>query len=958
MTRQRMTRLGPMGLVLIGALGLALGACSDDTTQPVDSGVDQMTKDVDVLVDTAPQEASVDLPVACVLRFDTINGKAASQVSKLTAADDKNTATPDSIDIDVDVAGAGLSDGKTLTLAVTKVASDQVAQATSGKASFANVPVPATVPGNTVLLRVSAPGCTPATLTLALETPPSCIFIAPADKQTLGKGDDEDSGTGAFDYTVKLRTQNAEGGHVTVRVDGAVVGTVDPIPAGGAVSVSTTFPNKTFPLVAEVELNGVKSTCTITATVSTDAPQCDLELAPKPVVLIGPGVAGDGIGVAQDAEPSSKDVINSNITVMTEVGADVTLLIDKVAAKTVTADATGKAVFNAQQLLDGPRSIEANCVSKVSGNSNQTPGQKVTVDAKPPGLPKDFVCTVTDRRAGEIACSWTSAGKTEEVRYAVRYATAALTETTWAAAQATEMLATPFPVGQKQEVVFKGLTLGASLYFGVRAQDRVQNLSPLAATTLALIAAPNVDHLVGVPEPTTGPANWGAAMATGDFDCDGYTDLAVGDQAASGHKGRVAIYPGSAGGFLASPTTFISGSAAGGRFGAKIAALPSFKGNAGCSDLAVVASHDNTSAAKVYVYMGRANFFDRDDSSTGSTTGGGAELILALPSNAGANAKLGEAIASVGDFNGDTLTDLAISYRDSTGTNDTASVLVVFGDSTIPMMATGVAPKEITLDIATPAGFGAQITGGKASESFGLVLGGGASLDGDTNADLLIGATGVGNGTVYVVKGDAAAAPQTIPLTDTRVVAIAGATTNVSFGDQVAYVGDMDKDGSPEFAVSDTGVGAGAGHVYVFNLKGTPAPASPADAVFEIANDVTGAAGDSFGVSIAAGDRVGLAGADMNKDGYADLIVGAAAAGPGSDGAVYQFNGAVALSNTGTSKADYVFVAPTNAVTFGTNIVLGKDFNDKTGLGYNDLAVGDPLYAESGQTVGRVTYFD
>ncbi len=237
MTRLRMTRLGSMGLVLIGALGLALGACSDDTTQPADSGVDQTTEDV--LVDTGTPEASVDLPVACVLRFDTINGKAASQVSKLTAADDKNTATPDSIDIDVDVAGAGLSDGKTLTLAVTKVASDQVAQATSGKASFANVPVPATVPGDTVLLRVSAPGCTPATLTLALETPPSCIFIAPADKQTLGKGDDEDSVTGAFDYTVKLRTQNAEGGHVTVRVDGAVVGTVDPILAGGAVSVST-----------------------------------------------------------------------------------------------------------------------------------------------------------------------------------------------------------------------------------------------------------------------------------------------------------------------------------------------------------------------------------------------------------------------------------------------------------------------------------------------------------------------------------------------------------------------------------------------------------------------------------------------------------------------------------------------------------------------------------------------
>lgn len=213
-----------------------------------------------------------------------------------------------------------------------------------------------------------------------------------------------------------------------------------------------------------------------------------------------------------------------------------------------------------------------------------------------------------------------------------------------------------------------------------------------------------------------------------------------------------------------------------------------------------------------------------------------------------------------------------------------------------------------------------------------------------------------GKGAVYVVKGATwSTTPTVLPLTDARVVTIAGGASNVRFGEQVAFVGDMDKDGTPEFAASDPDITSKAGAVYVFNFK-TAAPTSPSSAVLTITNDDPNAANDRFGISLAAGDMVGANGGDLDKDGYADLLVGAQAQGTGG-GAVYQFNGSATLGTTTTSAATYVFVAPTGAVNFGATVVMGTDFNRNNGTGYNDLAIGDPLYVDNGQSIGRISYF-
>jgi hypothetical protein len=942
-----MNRRGLFSLAMVGFLALAVG-CSDDSGG-TDSGPDAG--------DIGPQEAGPDLPGACTLKIARINNKDVSGIQKISAADDQDTATADAIDLDVEVTGTNLSDGTTVTLKVTKLSPDPQEAASNGVATFGQVAVPVAGQGSKLTFRAEATGCTAATLTVDFDPPPTCVFIAPLDGATLGNAADEEPGTAGFQYTIEVQTNNADGGKLALRIDGSAVNTTDPIPAGGLVSYKTTLQPGDIKL--EAEINGVTAVCKADVTISTSAPTCDVELDPKPITLIG-GAVGDGLGIAQDAQASTPQ-IESNITITTVAGATVTLLVDgQKRLSDITAGGNGEAKFNLVELDDGVREIGATCVA-TSGNDNQATPVSVTVDSVAPPQPQAFQCTVTNNRDRKVRCSWTSAGPTDIVQYRVRYSTTGpITTANWAAAAATQIVAPPFPVGATQSVTFPAtgadeLVLGTTYFFAVRAVDTVQNTSPLSnADDVKVSFIPKT--LVGIPEPNPGPANWGAAMVTGDFDCDGYTDLAVGDQAATGNQGRVAIYPGSQTGFLSTPTKFISGTVAAGRFGAGLAALPSFKGTAGCTDLAVVASHDNTSAAQVFVYFGRSNFFDRDDVSVGN----GAELVLSLPVSAGAGEKLGEAIANAGDLNGDGYSDLAISYRD-TGAADTASVLVVYGDQTIPLMASGVTPKAVMIDVTTPAGFGLLVSGGKASESFGLVLGGGASLDGDAFSELLIGAPKSGKGAVYVVTGAAGGSATTsVPLTDARVSKISGGTSNFSFGNAVAFVGDMDGDGSPEFAVADSAAGAGgAGVVYVFNLKGATPPTSPTAAVFEVSNDITGAAGDAFGSSIAAGDMVGLKGGDLNKDGKADLVIGATAAGTSPVGAVYIFYGKATLANTGSKSADFVFNAPQDATAYGATVVLGKDFNDNSGSGFNDVAVGDPLFATGTppQTVGRISYY-
>jgi hypothetical protein len=922
-------------------LSVAVAACSDDSSGPQDSGPEAgLDLSIDSSIDMGVDTTADAPPPKCRLLFVNVAGKPIDQLTKISGDLDEDAAKP-GIQIDVEVGGQNLSDGTPISLTVTGLSPNPSANVSAGSAVFNDVTISTSIPGGKVLLVASAAGCESARKTFDVEPQPECLFVAPTDGALLGKAQDKNPANSTFDFDVWVQTKNANGGTVSLRINSQAAGQGN-IPGDGRVLFAdSVFAPGQVSLEAEVDVSGVKATCKATVTLKTGDPACALTINP-PAVKIAGG-AKDGLGIAQDAQPSSGG-IDTNVTVTTEPDATVTLLVDGQPGSSATADNSGVASFNALALADGERVLAASCLEKGTANTSQSTPLILTVDSQAPVAPSDFSCKVDDNRTGKVTCSWTSAGSVAVSNYRVRYSTTeALTDATWASAQATEKAASPFPATQPQSVSFAGLGVG-TYYISLRAEDEVLNVSALVGGT-ALAIDFREGSLVGVPEPAGATAEWGASMASGDFNCDGFADLAVGDPTAFSNVGRVSIYLGSSAGFLATPTKFIAGTVAGGRFGSQIAALPNFNADAeGCADLAVVASHGDTSAAKVYVYLGRKQFFDRKD----VTPGVGAELVLKLASSAGPDEVIGQLIANAGDFNGDGASDLAILHRDN-GAQDSSNILIVFGDSSLTPIAGSTAPTSRDL----PTAAGVLVVGGKASTNFGAALAGGLSLDGDNFADLVVGEPGTTLGKAYVIKG-AQASGSVLLGSSTRVIEINGTTGNSAFGSSVAIVGDMDQDGTAEFAVSDPAAPtSNEGVVYVFTLK-TANPASVTDALFQVTNDVMSSAGDRLGIAIANGGAFGLSGADVNGDGYADLLVAAQAAGAGA-AVVYQINGGVApIADKRTSVADYVFQSPTGAVNYGANLVWGGDID---GDGFNDVVISDPLFVDNAVKKGRISYF-
>jgi hypothetical protein len=904
--------------IVVPALAALLGmGCSDDTVQP------DLGRDIGV---------GENAPPPCALKITAVNGRAVATVSKLTDGDDQDSAKP-GIQIDVEVSATNPPVGGELRLNVTGLTPDP-STAAAATASFKGVTVGVDL--TTVVLKAYASGCTQDTVTFPVVPPPECVFLQPPDGASLAKKDDKNQATAEFEYDVKVYTKNAEGGQVTLIVGAATLPGAKTPDAMGTV----TFSDAILPegigtvLKAEVSAGGVKRSCEAKVNISTGAPKCVfLGFNPAPITT---SKGKPGLGIAQDVAPGTPG-IQTNVEVQTEtIPVQVSLLVGGAVVKTVTASG-GVAKLDAVTIADGERDIQASCSSPSGVASKSTP-TSVTVDSAAPSAIADLACTVANNREGKLSCSWTAVGdgtgsgmEAYDLRYTID---APLSATSWATATKAKTIV-PSPQGLTQTVELPGLKLGHTYYLGMRASDLVKNETAVALPTgtgNALV----VDFKAQERALTTAAA-WGSVMAAGDFDCDGYTDLAVGDPAAETNKGKVYIYLGSKNGLSVNPVKLLNGTVAGGRFGARLAMLTNFDGDAdGCNDLAVTASYGDTKDARVYIYFGRKLFFDRDD----VTTGLGAEVVYKLAASATATQRLGAAIAGAGDFDADGQSDLAVSWLD-TGAADAASVFVLYGDKTIPLMGTGKVP--LVKDL--PAAAGVQVTGGKASASFGLSLGAGAQLDADLYAELLIGAkdtqvSGAKRGAAHLVKGAARAAtlPETITLqASPRVITIAGGASNGAFGAALGLVGDMDKDGSRELAVSDPTAATGAGVVYLFNLK-TP-PTSVANAVGTVANDLAGATGNAFGQSIAdAATFDAKAGVDFQNDGYADLCAGAKANGSTAVGAVFQVGGAT-LTGLALSKAAYTWSGPAAAPSFGAVVLLAKDLN---GDGYVDLIVGDP----------------
>ncbi len=377
-------------------------------------------------------------------------------------------------------------------------------------------------------------------------------------------------------------------------------------------------------------------------------------------------------------------------------------------------------------------------------------------------------------------------------------------------------------------------------------------------------------------------AAWVSAIA--DLNGDGLVDIVVGgasDDDKDVDAGRVYIRYGQAfgdaGGVLPDSLNglIIDGVNAGDMAGHAVGSIADLNADGKAEILVGAPGMENgalTDAGAGFVVFGQATGgVDLNDLFVGD--GGG----FAIKGQA-AGDHAGITMTSIGDLNGDGKAEILIGATgNDTGGLDAGAAYVVWGKST----ATAVNLSSVASGVG-----GFKIIGQAAGDEAGASLGSIADLNGDGKAEILIGATGVSDkgpddGAVYVVFGKSTGTAVNLDniAAGTGGFRIIGKQDDMA-GSTVSSIADVNGDGKAEIVIG----AAGNEIAYVVYGKSTTDEVKLSD----VRNNIGG-----FAIRAEQGstllDMTVTAGGDFNRDGVADIVIGAphdTESGPDS-GAVY-----------------------------------------------------------------------
>jgi hypothetical protein len=287
-----------------------------------------------------------------------------------------------------------------------------------------------------------------------------------------------------------------------------------------------------------------------------------------------------------------------------------------------------------------------------------------------------------------------------------------------------------------------------------------------------------------------------------DADGDGLGDVLVGARAAdlgATNSGAARLYSGVSGALLLE----LAGESSFDLFGSAVAGLEDLDGD-GRGDLVVGASLSDakgSGAGSAYVYSG----------ATGA-------LLWTLRGEASGDA-FGYAVADAGDVNGDGASDVLVGApgADAGGQNSGAAYVYSGADGSLLRLWNGTA----------------------AGDGFGNAVAGALNLDGDSSADVMVGAVGsdangASSGEVRVLAG----------VDGSQLGVVRGASAGARLGAALAGAGDLDHDGLSELLLGawgeDLGMGQLSGAAHLVSFK---PPVALISSYCESNANSTGAAG-------------------------------------------------------------------------------------------------------------------
>jgi len=416
----------------------------------------------------------------------------------------------------------------------------------------------------------------------------------------------------------------------------------------------------------------------------------------------------------------------------------------------------------------------------------------------------------------------------------------------------------------------------------------------------------------------------GASVAMGtDLTGDGHTDVLVGaprgDLSAS-NSGTVYVVPGPVAGIVVLDEVAypVTGVGYGDMAGSQVLAPGDLDGD-GHGDLLIGApgAGATANAGAVYLVAGPVT----GNLSLSETPG----WIVGDEEDLG----IGQAVASMGDQDGDGLSEVLIGAPDD-GEAGAAWLL----------------PVPIGMEHTISEGH--MLSGDTAGDDAGTAVAVPGDLDGDGVDDLVIGAPGVDTvaptgedfldaGAVYVLLG---------PILRDYELSTAdavhrGIAQNDRAGSVLAAVGDLNGDGTADIAVGAPGADEETGKIFIIAGPGTSsAPLALAEA------QILGTEGFArFGSAVASGG-------DADADGAADLFIGASQSSANA-GMAALFYGPISGTLT-VEDADLTVSGTESGHRLGTSLAGGHDLDSD---GTQDFIVGAPGDDASADGAGAAFVF-